>query len=68
MAERLREFDRRFQRVGQFEAEGLTFLPLWHDAIYAYLLNHVNVYISYGYVMGISKWHFTAPKDPFMSQ
>ena len=49
MAEKPRELDQRFQG-GQFEAKfqakGLLFAPLRHDTIYAYLPNHVNVYVS----------------------
>ena len=51
MAERPRKLDQRFQGgqfEAKFEADGLLFMPLRHDAIYAYLLNHVYVYVSRG--------------------
>ena len=36
------------ERQGFLKVEELLFPPLQHDAIYAYLLNHVNVYILDG--------------------
>jgi len=52
MADRLHELDQRFKEWVNFRLtfrlKGLPFTPLQHDTIYAYLLNHVNVYVLDG--------------------
>jgi len=42
-------------------------MPLRHDAIYAYLLNHVTVYVLHGTLWACQISHFMASKDPFTS-
>ena len=51
----------------RLKLEGLLFALSRHDAICAYLLNHVKVYVLDGTSWAYQRSHFTASKDPFGS-